>query len=232
MAFLQKSAGVFLLSLIIFMSFSGCTQTQSNEIESQSFSQSKQSSLASDSSLHDENASIQTANEAILDDDIPSDEDLVDRTLYLFDIYVFPVGWWIGANEDALCVKYYEGLEPLENTPEYTAFYQVLRFNSIDEMKRATEQVVTKDYAENNLYPFLEENRQFLERDGKLYINIEGGCGMPPFGPISATVLSKTKNEAELSVVFQAEPGEEEVHKIELKRESGTWKLNNYPFLD
>lgn len=163
--------------------------------------------------------------------DVMTDEDLVDRTFYLLDGFVLPFSWYRGGDgSDLLNVNDSEGVEPLENTPEGTAFYQVLRFNSIKELKRATEQVVTKEYAEKYLYPDLVEYNLFLERDGKLYLNTEIGAGGTPFGPVEATVLSKTEDEAMLSVVFRDTLGEEEVHEIELKRENGIWKLNNYPY--
>ena len=106
-----------------------------------------------------------------------TDEALIDRALCLLDVYIFPVYWWAVSSEDLLNVNEWEGVEPLENTPEYTKFFRVLRFDSIKEMKQATEQIVTKEFAENKLYPLLEENGQFLERDGKLYFNTEIGRG-------------------------------------------------------
>ena len=105
-----------------------------------------------------------------------TDEALVDRTLYLLGHYIFPGYWYTGDGCDLLYVNEV-GMEPLENTPEYTKFFRVLRFDSIKEMKQATEQIVTKEFAENKLYPLLEENGQFLERDGKLYFNTEIGRG-------------------------------------------------------
>jgi len=163
-----------------------------------------------------------------LTDNLLTDEELVDRTLYLFDIYVFPVSWWTCSGFSSLIVN--EFVDPLENTSEGTAFHPVTRFNSIDEMKRATEQVVTKEYAEKNLYPNLNTYNQFLERDGKLYTNTEIGGGGTLFKPVSAKVTSKAKNEVILSVMFEEPYGEQETHEITLKNENGVWKLNNYPY--
>ena len=159
-----------------------------------------------------------------------TDEELEDRTLYLFDIYVFPVPWWTCSGFSSLIVN--EFVDPLENTPEGTAFHPVARFDSIAEMKRATEQVVTKAYAEKNLYPNLDTYHQFLERDGKLYTNTEMGGGLTAFKPISAKVLTKTEQEAILSVLFKEPYGERETHEITLEKENGTWKLNNYPYYE
>ena len=162
------------------------------------------------------------------EDALPEDEVLIDRTLYLFDIYVLPVSWWTGSGIFQLNIN--EVSDPLENTPEGTEFHQVHRFDSIDEMKRATEQVFTREYAEKNLYPNLEKYKQFLERDGKLYINTEIGAGSTLFAPISAKVLSKAEDEAVLSVTFEEPYGRQEIHEIVLKKEKDSWKLNNYPY--
>lgn len=170
-----------------------------------------------------------SAGTTVQADALPSDDMLVNRTLYLFDMYVLPVSWWRGAGSDSLCVN--EFAEPLENTPEGTTFHPVTRFQSIDAMKRATEQVFTKAYAEENLYPFLEKRKQFLERDGKLYMNTSAGAGMPPWGPVAADVKTKSVNSAILSVTFQDPYLEEEIHDIGLKLEDGIWKLNDYPYL-
>ena len=159
-----------------------------------------------------------------------TDEELINRTLYLFDYYVLPIDWWTGAGTFKLNVN--EFGDPLENTPEGTAFHPVHRFNSIDEMKRATEQAVTMEYAEKNLYPNLDKHEQFLERDGNLYMNTEQGRGGYLFGPISAQVLSKTEDAAIMSVTFEEPYGEQEIHEIELKKENGVWKLNNYPYYE
>lgn len=55
------------------------------------------------------------------------------------------------------------GVAPLEDTPEGTKFYRVLRFDSIADMKRATEQVMTKDFAEKIFILFLTNIINFLK---------------------------------------------------------------------
>ena len=162
-----------------------------------------------------------------------SDEKLIDRALYLLEPSIHPISWWIGAGIISLEVWEAEYVDPLEDTPEGSTFYQVLRFNSITEMKRATEQVMTKEYTQTNLYPFLEINKQFLERDGKLYFNTSGGCGMWPFRADSAKVLSKNSDTVLLSVTFIGGSGDEEsVKEVEMKFEDQTWKLNSSPYTE
>lgn len=162
-----------------------------------------------------------------------TDEELEDRLLYLLDSHILPVFWWTGASDSTLDINYREDIEPLENTPENTEFYQVMRFYSIKEMKRATEQVVTKAYANKYLYPFLEKTNMFIERDGKLYRNQSmHPYGVAPYVPISATVLSKDENKAVLSLILRETYGKELVREIEMQRETGIWKLNNCPYMD
>lgn len=181
---------------------------------------------------------IEDGNEASSNNYVSSivlltDEELEDRLLYLLDSHILPVFWWTGASDSTLDINYREDIEPLENTPENTEFYQVMRFYSIKEMKRATEQVVTKAYANKYLYPFLEKTNMFLERDGKLYRNQSmRPYGVAPYVPISATVLSKDENKAVLSLILRETYGKELVREIEMQRETGIWKLNNCPYMD
>ena len=136
------------------------------------------------------------------DSSVPSDEQLIPRLFSLYDYYIYPVPWFLGAGDDALGTLEI-GYEPLPDTPEYTTFFEVSRFDSIDEMKRAVEQVVTQEFAENTLYPYLEKG-DFMERDGKLSRNtslLGSGWGADP---VSASVLSKSENNAVLSVEFRS----------------------------
>lgn len=160
------------------------------------------------------------------DSSVPSDEQLISRLFSLYDYYIYPVPWFLGAGDDALGTLEI-GYEPLPDTPEYTTFFEVSRFDSIDEMKRAVEQVVTQEFAENTLYPYLEKG-DFMERDGKLYRNtslLGSGWGTDP---VSASVLSKSENNAVLSVEFQ-----EYYHivtgDVQMTKENGIWKIASLP---
>lgn len=92
-----------------------------------------------------------------------SDEELINRVLYLLEPFTDPVTWYTAAGDTVLNVSE-AGVAPLEDTPEGTKFYRVLRFDSIADMKRATEQVMTKEFAEKifilsltNIINFLKE---------------------------------------------------------------------------
>lgn len=210
---MKKLCSIVLVGILL-LSVTACTRISE---------QSNDGMSTSDKSVED--ASVSS-------DVLLTDKELEDRMLYLIDPYILPVYWYTGDGSERLDVFEMEHVKPLENTPKDTTFYEVLRFNSIEDMKQSTEQIVTKEFAEQNLYPLLEKHKQFLERNGKLYYNTSAGSGGPVSGPVKATVLSKTENDAILSVVFQDLDGAEEEHQIELKKESGTWKLNNYPYLD
>ena len=119
------------------------------------------------------------------------------------------------------------GYEPLPDTPEYTTFFEVSRFDSIGEMKRAVEQVVTQEFAENILYPYLEKG-DFMEHDGKLYRNtslLGSGWGADP---VSASVLSKSENNAVLLVEFQ-EYDHIVTCDVQMTKENGIWKIASLP---
>lgn len=167
-------------------------------------------------------------NNHLAHDVLLSDKELEDRAIFLFDPYVLPVYWWTEANGMLLSINNH--LWPIFDAPDYTPFYCIERFNSIEEMKRATEQVMTKKYARENLYPLLEENHHLQEKDGRLYIDIKGKNRPAFFKPVSSSVESKTKDNATLTVVFRDESDNEETHKIELVKENDNWKLNNFPF--
>lgn len=160
------------------------------------------------------------------DSSVPSDEQLISRLFSLYDYYIYPIPWFLGAGDDALGTLEV-GYEPLPDTPEYTTFFEVSRFDSIDEMKRAVEQVVTQEFAENTLYPYLEKG-DFMERDGKLYRNtslLGSGWGADP---VSASVLSKSENNAVLLVEFQ-EYDHIVIGDIQMTKENGIWKIASLP---
>lgn len=160
------------------------------------------------------------------DSAIPSDEQLISRLFSLCDYYTYPIPWFLGAGDDALGTLEVDH-EPLPDTPEYTTFFEVSRFDSIDEMKRAVEQVVTQEFAENTLYPYLEKG-DFMERDGKLYRNtslLGSGWGADP---ASASVLSKSENNAVLSVEFQ-EYDHIVTGEVQMTKENGIWKIASLP---
>lgn len=210
----------FITLTMILITMVGCNNFTSS---------ASQTTTASEPSKQITNSQIDMSS--IEDNDLMSDEELVERLLYLFNPYTLPVSWWIGAGESALDYQEFEYVEPIKVTSNGTEFYQVMRFNSIKEMKRATEQVVTEEYAQTYLYPFLEENGQFIEIEGKLYME-NTGAGIWPFVAVSATVLSKSEDSAMLSVVFLGPNNEESVRDVDMKKENQTWKLNNTPYVE
>ena len=162
------------------------------------------------------------------DVDIPEDQQLIDRTLYLLDPYILPVSWWTGAGYDFLYPADSFSGTMLQPEPDASAYFEVLRFCNMEEMKRVTEQIVTKAYAQDVLYPRGEA--YFLEQDGKLYVSAAACTGSWKFRPLSAQVLSKTECFAEMQVVLGTENGSQFTSTVYLQDEDQTWKLANTPF--
>lgn len=145
--------------------------------------------------------------------------------MYLYSEGVYPEFWWAeGANARGI------GLDlsrPLDLQIPETEYYHIDLFRSIEELKRATEQAVTKEYAEKYLYPYGEQEHMFAEHEGELYGNayFEGCLG--PFEPSAVTFLRKEGNFVFL-VASLADPAGEisDEAKIQLELEDGVWKLS------
>lgn len=172
------------------------------------------------SSANQESTSQKTASPPI------TDEELCERALYLLDPYVLPVAWWTGGGYSSLSV-FSAPDNIIQN--ENGTYCRVFRFDSIQEMKQMTEQVVTKAYAEKYLYP--HEKDYFLEQEGNLYLSTAAFCGEWMFTAQSASVVSKTSTVAELSVTFENLYEEKFSFPIFLQLEEHTWKLANTPYV-
>lgn len=166
-------------------------------------------------------ASVQTAGQEL------TDQDLVNRAMYLLDPYLLPVSWWTGTG--------YELLRPLASEqytiqpdPDAPPYAQVSRFSSLEEMKQLTEQMVTTAYAETWLYP--QGEQWFYEQDGRLYISCLATSGGWSFTPAAASVTQRTETSAELEVSFYTEDDTRFTLPIELQLEDQTWKLASTPF--
>lgn len=152
-----------------------------------------------------------------------TDEMLEERVMHLLDPYILPVAWWTGGEEQVL-----DMLRNYNKPAEVASGYEwVFRFNSIEEMKLCTEQVVTAQYAETYLYPLAAENLYF-EYDGRLYWNTKCKTEMDFLRPQSARLLSRDGGAAELMVDF--EDGSR--YQVEMLLEDGVWKLNSTPYFE
>jgi len=171
--------------------------------------------------------------------DNPSDDELVQIAIHslTFDISPLP-WWWRGWNIDVD-----ENAEPFGE--EFEAFRPVGRFDSIAEMQAATEQIMSRRFAEANFYGALEvfmvgdqEVRTFLEADGRLYFNTYGNGGWMWAVPVEGSVAWRGEDRALLEIVTvlpsstQADTYDYLQYFIELIRENGIWVLDSFPELE
>ena len=166
-----------------------------------------------------------------------SDDELVELAVHFTQSDVNPHIWWArGRNIDV----------DMEAEPfDEEMFRPVGRFNSIAEMQEATEQIVSRRFAEEYLYTALNEwpVRMFLERDGRLYFNTRGEGGWSPFvATDEGHILSRSENEAIVAVAHYGPPltplvpyygprltpgGDVRVYlNIRMVRESGGWRYD------
>lgn len=150
-----------------------------------------------------------------------------ERAVYLYSDGVYPELWWAeGSNANNLG----EDLNrPLDLQLPETEYYHIDRFQSIDELKKATEEVFTKEYAEKYLYPWGEDHQMFVEHDGELYANAYW-MGEFLFPPDSVTFLRKEGDVVFLDANFKNLDGEPFTRETQLKLEDGVWKFQ-YTYL-
>ena len=163
-----------------------------------------------------------------------SDEGLEERALYLLDPYILPVVWWYGGDAEILNADVRTDIKPETAKTYYKQKYKldfpegyapISRFADLDDMKRQTETMVTKDYAENCLYPLGEDS--YLTYSDYFCWNY-AVADVEFLRPQSATLLSRNDGVAQLLVTFEdGSQGE-----VELLLEDGIWKLNSTPYVE
>ena len=145
-----------------------------------------------------------------------------ERALYLYSEGVYPELWWAeGANASDLGTDLDQ---PLDLQIYETEYYHIDLFQSIEELKFATEQVVTKEYAEKYLYPWGEDRKMFTEYEEALYANAywEGSFFFPPE---SVTFVRKDGDVIFLTAHFENLDGEPFTKETQFKLEDGIWKF-------
>ncbi|MDD4700348.1 MAG: DL-endopeptidase inhibitor IseA family protein [Oscillospiraceae bacterium] len=221
----KKSTVAFLLSLILMLSFSGCADTQSNEIEPQNSSQVEQSSEKTDSSL--QSSSLKSKILERGKSEIITDEELIRVFNQLMNNAVPAINWWLGIADYTLEDW---GIQ-LDGSPYLYVYYPVEKLNSIQQLKNETEKVFTTQFGELFLYTVLDEDiLRFIEYNGKVYVDItQGGFGLP-YGEIeNPRVKSKTENEAIITVtVYEYGLKKDMDFDFILKKEDNQWKMNSF----
>ena len=155
-----------------------------------------------------------------------SDIGLEERAVYLLDPYILPVSWWMGGTEEKLNALSSRNYPYLKNIPieEYDI---VNRFEDIADMKRCTEKIVTKAYAENILYPLVAEDT-YKMFENRLCWKRDSATDIGFLKPESAQLISRDGGVAEVLVSF--EDGSQS--EVELLLEDGVWKLNSTPYTE
>lgn len=162
-----------------------------------------------------------------------SDEVLEEYSMHLLNRENLPVTWWLaGGNSRTIWPDYYHYIY-IDNIilsdrtePQTLQYCPVRRFDTVEELKLATEQVVSKKYAEAYLYPLEESESMFIEQNGRLYshtvLDISPGIG----DAVSAHMLVRNADTALLEVEFLVMEGFES-QLIVMVLEDGLWKLDN-----
>lgn len=146
---------------------------------------------------------------------IPSDSEIKERAIYILSPDNLPVYWWYGAAESFLGVDSFNANSNIQGD-----FSLVTRFDSIDEMKKATEELVTEEFAQQ-LYEFSDEHNVFKDFEGKLYENMEVEGSAAPWVVESENQISVDSFDnatANISVIFNDGSGDTTTEKIELKK--------------
>jgi hypothetical protein len=168
-----------------------------------------------------------------------SDDELVEAILYFLSVENSansPIFWWLrGWNIDV--DNYASGI----TGSEFEYFQPVGRFNSIFEMKTATEQIVSNRFAEEHLYPvlypvFYNNPRMFLEHDGQLFLNtlLNGGWMMAE--AVYGSVVYRNDYEVKMEITYKwssyllmDDMYRFEVYLVRLVNEDGFWKIDTWP---
>jgi len=163
-----------------------------------------------------------------------SHNELVSIAIDLLSSSDAPLYWWLrGWNIDV------DTSVPGIKGNDFEYFHPVRRFNTLAEMKSATEQVFTQRFVEKYLYVVLDNSntafntRMFCEFDGQLYFNSFGNGGWMQGLPVDGYVISKNEDNVLLAIVYElpsirADYTERETHYIRLVKEGGGWRLDSW----
>ena len=155
-----------------------------------------------------------------------SDEEIY-RIFSILDESAFPI----------LCWYFSDALEDLDIAAEsaYAPYYKVGRFSTIDEMKFATDDIFTDNFANEFFYDhaFIDGSGNNLpmykEIDGELYRNINVGGFSWPYETTDEYFIPYTDDENIVITVKTLLPYDEiNWFSFLLKNESESWKLDSY----
>lgn len=213
---MKKLATFLLFTTMVLTSCSSDTNAIS--------SQSKTSQVSSPSSA--QNSLENSVAESINESNSSQHEEVFDVFLESKSRALPVMFWYMGDDTEDLQIA----SESIDGT-----YYKVGRFNSIEEMKAATTEVFTQEYAEVFFYDhaFVETLGQdmpmYKEIDGALYRNLgAGGIGWP-YGDTQDYVISYQDDNTRIinykSTLFDSE---EEWTYFVMKNQDGIWKFDTY----
>ena len=208
---LRKVVALFLVASMI-LSFTACARQAEQDSKENRSGQEK---------VTEEN---DTAENILQGDPVTDSEarEFEERAMYLYREGVYPEFWWAeGANARGIGEDLNRSLDL--QIPE-TEYYHVDLFQSIEELKQATEQAVTKEYAEKYLYRWGEQQHMFAEYEGELYANAYWE-GEFYYAPKRIEFVRKDRDVVFLDAYFLNLDDEPFRKEIQLKQEDGTWKF-------
>lgn len=223
-----KKLIIVLLAVYCLVLFTACN-TDSNE--------SKSSTVIPESSSSSEVQTASSNDETVLNSEIQSEEErYIELTKTLIDEGTKAICWWLDDIHNSFDI-------PLDNEPSYLdIYYPIPGYNSIEELKQATEQIFTNEFAEHYLYFVLTELEppRFVEHEGKLYGNDNGGWGMMLGSIKDYEATSITESKVVVTVTADSYSGDEELtfdfilvkNGVEKDDRFDGWRLNTYFIYD
>ena len=232
---LKKAICVLLLCGALSATLLGCTTGETAEVQelpASDYTQSVEKPIIDEVASLEPEVSLSTQNDIeiwVQSDDL-SNEELVQHALHLLGDDT-PVFWWLSAlpsHIEHLDLDWDAGTF-VESEGRY--FYPVGRFDNFAEMKGATEQIVTRRFATENLYFAIDNTpTSLLEIDGRLHRSVFGGSWHMRL--IDGSLVSRNDNIAYIEATYDVPMGEIEIYHIRLVREDGSWKLDSFPMLE
>lgn len=157
-----------------------------------------------------------------------SNRDLVERALYIFSGSKNAApNWWL---QGAAVLNWdgSQGPDLPEPKPRWGGYYKLDRFQTLDQLKKATQQQLTQDYAQQFIDQEEKELDIFLEQDGRLY-GADASQSLATGRTRSGSVLRRGEDWALLLLSFDGVDGSYGATVL-LRLEEGQWKADSSPY--
>lgn len=134
---------------------------------------------------------------------------------------------------EKICLLYYDGPDVDKTQKNYKNYYaaKIDNVSNVSDLKKLTETVFTKSYSEKHFYKtFLEEDKKYIDVNGKLY-SMSGGVGGEYNWLVdTAKIISKTENEALVEMNYHVNAASrvfDYLGQIKLKKTNNEWFINS-----